>query len=108
MSSGPAVVDCLVSFCSSSGLSIASVRVAGGPPSPGGWLNSDVVGSGPSGSEAAWEPAGRMSGRFAFSVGAASEGSGAGLVISGAALSGFSLERSDAPVVVPGVIGAAS
>jgi hypothetical protein len=29
-------------------------------------------------------------------------------VIPGEALSGFSLERSDAPVVVPGVIGAAS
>jgi hypothetical protein len=108
MSSGPAVAVCPASFCSSGGLSIASVRVAGGPPSLGGWLSSVVVGSVPSGSGAVGELAGRMSGLVGLSVGAANGGSGPGFVIPGEALSGFSLERSDAPVVVPGVIGAAS
>lgn len=108
MSSSPAVAVCPGSFCSSGGLSIASVRVAGGPPSLAGWLSSVVVGSGPSGSGAVWELAGRMSGMAVVSVGTASGGSGTEFVIPGEALSGFSLERSEAPVVVPGVIGAAS
>lgn len=108
MSSGPAVAVCLASFCSSGGLSIASVRVAGGPPSLAGWLSCVVLGSGPSGNGAVWEGAGRRSGRAGGSVGAASVGSGPGVVTPGEALSGFSLESSDAPVVVCGVIGAAS
>jgi hypothetical protein len=108
MSSGLAVAVCPASFCSSSGLSIAAVRVAGGLPSLVEWLSSVAVGSGPSGSGAVWELAGRMSEIVVVSVGAASGGSGTGFVIPGEALSGFSLERSDAPVVVPGVMGAAS
>lgn len=108
MSSGPVAVVCPASFCSSGGLSIASVRFAGGLPSLVGWLSSDVVGSGPSGSGAVWEPEGRTSGTAVGMVGGASGGSDPGFVTSGEALSGFFLERSDAPVVVPGVIGAAS
>lgn len=108
MSSGPVVAVCPESFGSSGGLSIASVRFADGLPSPAGWLSSDVLGSGPSGTGAVWESEFRTSGMDEGSVGAGSEVLGTGFVIPGEALSGFSLERSDAPVVVPGVIGAAS
>lgn len=108
MLSGLEVAVGPASFCSSGGLSTASARVAGGLPSLAGWLSCGVVGSDPSGNGAVWEVAGRRSGRAEGSVGVASGGSGPGGVIPGEALSGFSLERSDAPVVVCGVMGAAS
>ena len=108
MSSGPVVAVCPASFGSSGGLSIASVRFVGGLPLLAVWLSSDVSGSGPSGNGAVWESEFRRSGIDEGLVRAESEASGTGFVIPGEALSGFSLERSDAPVVVPGVIGAAS
>lgn len=108
MSSGSVVAASPASFGSSGGLLIVSARFAGGPPSLAGWLSSDVLGSGPSGTGAAWESEGRMSGMAAASVGVGSGGSGPGGMTPGGALRGFSLERSDAPVVVSGVIGAAS
>ena len=108
MSSDPVVAACPASFGSSGGLSIVSVRFAGGLLSPGGWLSPDVLGSGPSGTGAVWGSEGPMSGMAGASVGVESGGSGPGVAIPGGALSGFSLESSDAPVVVSGVIGATS
>lgn len=99
MPEDPGIAD-RESSCSLTGLSSFSARVGGGTASPVGLLNLDVEGCGPSGSVPAWECGGR---RLEMVAEESRGGSTPWFAASGVAWSGFSFDRSDAPVMVPGV-----